>query len=172
MDIYIRYTDPDGSQIIVNDDSGLKIMFDETKGSDVIHVEVISEDNPLSMPNSIPGIDKPPSMSGTPTMAMPMPAPGFPGMEASRPGSAMSMGNNAAAGPPRPPAQPMAMSMAQPMPPNSGNSNHPGPVSQNMPGPFVAPGPAAHGVPQGAYGRMDNFSTATLPPPNPQEPLK
>ncbi|KAJ2323764.1 hypothetical protein GGH92_010831 [Coemansia sp. RSA 2673] len=42
--LFIRYVDVDGTKITVNDDSGMRIMFDETKDSDVIRVEVITEE--------------------------------------------------------------------------------------------------------------------------------
>ncbi|KAJ2662076.1 hypothetical protein IW148_003124 [Coemansia sp. RSA 1199] len=133
-DLYIRYTDIDGSRITVNDNNGLQIMFDETKTSDVIRIEVVTEDSmePLSSASSGPHV----------TMPMPMPPSGFPGMEMSRPGSAQSSHTTA-----------MRPNMA-------------GPVLQQMP---VSAGPL-HSGSQG-YGRVNNNSISTLPPPNPQEPL-
>ncbi|KAJ2485582.1 hypothetical protein IWW37_005903 [Coemansia sp. RSA 2050] len=143
--IYIRYIDTEGSKITVSDDGGLKIMFDEMKDTDVIRIEVLTEDDSGNMPrqdNSMP-----PSVPAAPTMAMPMPMPpsGFPGMD-TRPGSALS--NHTAA---------------------VGQMHHqPGPVPQNIQQPFGNAGPM--NVPQG-YGRMTNASMSTLPPPNPQDPL-
>ncbi|KAJ2835034.1 hypothetical protein GGI24_000104 [Coemansia furcata] len=86
-DIYIRYVDTEGTKITVSDDGGLKIMFDETKDTDVIRIEVLTEDSASAMPSH----DAPPSVTAAPTMAMPMPMPpsGFPGMD-TRPGSALS----------------------------------------------------------------------------------
>ncbi|KAJ2863850.1 hypothetical protein GGI22_001858 [Coemansia erecta] len=105
-DLYIRYTDFDGTKIMVNDDSGLRIMFDETKGSDVIRIEVIAGDA-LSNTSSMNMDDKPPSLAESgPKMSMPMPMPpsGFPGMDSSKPPSIIS--NHTAARP----QQPMMMS--------------------------------------------------------------
>ncbi|KAJ1723136.1 hypothetical protein LPJ53_002500 [Coemansia erecta] len=162
-DLYIRYTDTDGTRITVNDDSGLRIMFDETKTSDVIRIEVISEENPPSLTNSNPTLDRPPSIGAAATMTMPMPPPGFPGMEISRPGSALSIPHTNTTAPPRP-----SMPSVQPGPQanNPPPMSHPGPIPQS----FTTGGPV-HGPPQSAYGRMNNPSMSTLAPPNPQEPL-
>ncbi|KAJ1862786.1 hypothetical protein LPJ57_006335 [Coemansia sp. RSA 486] len=169
-DLYIRYTDPDGSKITVNDDSGLKIMFDETKASDVIRIEVISEEQHNSMNSSNPTIDRPSTIGATMTMPMPMP-PGFPGMEASRPESALSIPNTNVTGSQRPPPMQTMHSMGSVPPmPNVQSSGHPGPMPQNIPQPFATGGPV-HNVPQSAYGRLNNPSMSTLAPPNPQEPL-
>ncbi|KAJ1664753.1 hypothetical protein IW140_002972 [Coemansia sp. RSA 1813] len=113
-DLYIRYTDFDETKIMVNDDSGLRIMFDETRGSDIIRIEVISE-GALSNTNSMHMDDVPPSLADSgPKMTMPMPMPpsGFPGMDASRPPSAIS-NHTAATGQVRP-QQPMMMSGGMP----------------------------------------------------------
>ncbi|KAJ1641742.1 hypothetical protein J3B02_005007 [Coemansia erecta] len=172
-DLYIRYTDPDGSKITVNDDSGLKIMFDETKASDVIRIEVISDETLPSLTNSNPTIDKPPSIGAAATMTMPMPMPpGFPGMEASRPESALSIPHTNMTGSqrPPPPMQPMHSMGAAPPMPNAQSSGHPGPMPQNIPQSFSTGGPV-HNPPQSAYGRLNNPSMSTLAPPNPQEPL-
>ncbi|KAJ2449139.1 hypothetical protein EV183_005058 [Coemansia sp. RSA 2336] len=87
-DLYIRYTDFDGTKITVNDNSGLQIMFDETKHNDVVRIEVVSEESsePLSAASSNP--------QATMQMPMPMPPSGFPGMEMSRPESVMSNRTN------------------------------------------------------------------------------
>ncbi|KAJ1895169.1 hypothetical protein GGI16_003839 [Coemansia sp. S142-1] len=144
--IYIRYVDTEGSKITVNDDGGLKIMFDETRESDVIRIEVFTEEDSNSVPRQ--DIAGPPSVSAVPTMTMPMPMPpsGFPGMD-TRPGSALSNHTMTA-----------------------GQMHHhqPGPVPQNIQQPFGNAGPM--NTSQG-YGRMTNASMSTLPPPNPQDPL-
>ncbi|KAJ2803998.1 hypothetical protein H4R20_002672 [Coemansia guatemalensis] len=150
-DLYIRYTDIDGSKITVNDNNGLQIMFDETKSSDVIRIEVISEGTPLAVPSG------PVSSSSTApqaTMQMPMPPSGFPGMELSRPQSAMS--NMTGAGHMNQQGQAM------------GPPGNPGPVPHTMQQPMSA-GP----VPGGShgYGPVNNASLSTLPPPRPQQPL-
>ncbi|KAJ2724722.1 hypothetical protein GGI07_001775 [Coemansia sp. Benny D115] len=163
-DLYIRYTDVDGTKITVNDDSGLRIMFDETKSSDVIRIDVVTDDNPpTSLNSSIPGMDGPDSMGIPATMTMPMPAPGFPGMEPSRPGSALSIPNTTATAP-RPPPMQQQPSMANPP-----NMSQPGPVPQNIPTSFTTGGPVPAG-PQSVYGRVNNSSMATMPPPEPQHP--
>ncbi|KAJ2557476.1 hypothetical protein EV175_001324 [Coemansia sp. RSA 1933] len=90
-DLYIRYTDYDETKIMVNDDDGLRIMFDEMSGSDVIRIEVISDE---SASNNSSMDDAPPSLAESgPKMSMPMPMPpsGFPGMDASRPPSGLSI---------------------------------------------------------------------------------
>ncbi|KAI9504486.1 hypothetical protein GGI25_005456 [Coemansia spiralis] len=113
-DLYIRYIDIDGTKITVNDDSGLRIMFDETKSSDVIRIEVVSEDM-QSNSSSLPNIDAAQLAANSgPKMTMPMPMPpsGFPGMDASRPPSALSNHTTATAQA-RPP-QPMLAAMPPP----------------------------------------------------------
>ncbi|KAJ2356437.1 hypothetical protein IWW50_003186 [Coemansia erecta] len=143
-DLYIRYTDFDGTRITVNDNNGLQIMFDETKTSDVIRIEVIHEETSAEQPLSTPSSS---DQHITMPMPMPMPPSGFPGMEMSRPGSAQS---NNTAGAMRP------------------NVNA-GPVPQQMQQPIGA-GPVHSSGSQG-YGRVNNGSLATLAPPNPQQPL-
>ncbi|KAJ2745179.1 hypothetical protein GGI20_002361 [Coemansia sp. BCRC 34301] len=151
--IFIRYVDTEGTKITVNDDGGLRIMFDETKDSDVIRIEVFTDDEAASLAGSggPPRQDiaaPPPPATAAPTMTMPMPMPpsGFPGMEASRPGSALSNPTTVA----------------------GQMHHHPGPVPHNVPQPFNNAGPM--NASQG-YGRMTNASMSTLPPPNPQDPL-
>ncbi|KAJ2717115.1 hypothetical protein H4R19_000200 [Coemansia spiralis] len=108
-DMYIRYADTDGTKITVNDSKGLEIMFEDTKASDVIRIEVFdpqsSEKNSELLPNGAHA-----------DMQMPMPMfdqlPGFPGVDITRPQSVMSG---------QPPAGPM------PLPPQSVNLN-PGPI--------------------------------------------
>ncbi|KAJ2158803.1 hypothetical protein GGF46_003494 [Coemansia sp. RSA 552] len=88
-DLYIRYTDVDGSKITVNDNNGLRIMFDETKCDDVVRIEVVSsEQGPMDGPLSSPS-----DAASHMTMPMPMPQSGFPGMEPSRPASVLSTAN-------------------------------------------------------------------------------
>ncbi|KAJ2842779.1 hypothetical protein IWW36_005782 [Coemansia brasiliensis] len=135
-DLYIRYTDFDGTKITVNDNNGLQIMFDETKHNDVVRIEVISEeshDPPLSSGSSNP--------QATMQMPMPMPPSGFPGMEMSRPESVMSNRTNMNG-------------------PNMNAASAQQPMNQAPP----------HSGSQG-YGRVNNPSISTLPPPKPQEPL-
>ncbi|KAJ1834136.1 hypothetical protein LPJ63_002204, partial [Coemansia sp. RSA 2711] len=109
-DIYIRYKDNDGTNIIVNDNNGLQIMFDETKASDVIRIEVVHGESGAVDP-------LPSSTSSDPqvTMQMPMPASGFPGMVLSRPGSAMSNTPNSAGGRPNMGAGPMPQQVQHPI---------------------------------------------------------
>ncbi|KAJ1732521.1 hypothetical protein LPJ72_003378 [Coemansia sp. Benny D160-2] len=105
-DVYVRYTDVDGTKIMVNDDSGLRIMFDEMRATDVIRIEVIA-DGAASNTTSIHNIDDLAGSldDGGPKMSMPMPMPmppsGFPRIDPSRPPSAMSNHTSMA----RPPMQ-------------------------------------------------------------------
>ncbi|KAJ2900173.1 hypothetical protein GGI21_004766, partial [Coemansia aciculifera] len=121
--IFIRYVDTEGTKITVNDDGGLRIMFDETKDSDVIRIEVFTDEEAASLAGSTAPPPPPPAVTAAPTMTMPMPMPmppsGFPGMDASRPGSALSNHSTVA-----------------------GHGHHlPGPVPQNVPLPFNNAGP-------------------------------
>ncbi|KAJ2780255.1 hypothetical protein H4R18_003567 [Coemansia javaensis] len=148
-EVHICYTDADGTKITVNDSSGLKIMFDDTRDSDVIHIEVVAEKAPLH--GVVPvggGGGSGGSGSGqhVPDMEMPMPSfdhaqSGFPGVAPSRPHTALS-----------------------------GRSGMPHPLPQG-------PGPVPHSVqppisagPVPSYAQL-NASTGTLPPPRPQKPL-
>ncbi|KAJ1959799.1 hypothetical protein GGI12_004149 [Dipsacomyces acuminosporus] len=153
-DVYIVYKDEAGSKINVTDDGGLKIMFEENSDNDVIRVEVITDGSSAHGPPSNPsGLQQqPPSIAGAPTVIMPMPPVGFPGMSPSRADSRLSNITH------------------QPPPPmmNAGGSQAPGPVPMAMPQ-HVAGGPV-HNSNQ-AYGHVANESNATLPPPRPQKPL-
>lgn len=166
-DVFIRYIDTDGSKITVSDDGGLRIMFDETKSSDVIRIEVVRVDKGTgttslnnsgnlhsgNTPNGTGGINSAGTngANGKPlkmTMPMPMHPSGFPGVDASRPVSSMSHAN--------PPTG------QQPTRPHA-----PGPMSQPAPNTY---GPNYNNSNGHGYGTL-NTSLSTLPPPKPQEPL-
>ncbi|KAJ1949419.1 hypothetical protein FBU59_001150 [Linderina macrospora] len=146
-DLYIQYTDDSGSKINVTDDGGLRIMFEETAGTDYVLVHVITDARASRM-DSAAGLDSRPSVP------MPMPSSGFPGMAPSRAGSDISFSSLPTGPGGRPPRPPVATSMA------------PGPVPQSMGAMPSGPVPMGPG-----YGNVSNMSNSTLPPPRPQQPL-
>ncbi|KAJ1954670.1 hypothetical protein EC988_002304 [Linderina pennispora] len=149
-DVYIQYTDDTGSKINVTDDGGLRIMFEETASTDYVLVHVIAEGRTASRMDSVQAVE------GRPTVAMPMPSSGFPGMAPSRAGSEISFTSLQTGAGVRPPRPPVATSLA------------PGPVPQNMSQNAMQAGPVAMGP---GYGNVSNMSNSTLPPPRPQQPL-
>ncbi|KAJ1732797.1 hypothetical protein LPJ61_001887 [Coemansia biformis] len=148
-DLYIRYADPDGAKITVSDNNGLQIMFEDTKASDVIRIEVIE---PKSAGVNADESRTPPEGS-QPSMQMPMPVfdqqSGFPGVDITRPHSVVSSRVNTGQLPQMP------------------QSQTPGPIPHAPQQPINA-GPIHSG--SQIYDRM-NTSTTTLPPPRPQKPL-
>ncbi|KAI8321658.1 hypothetical protein GQ54DRAFT_261371 [Martensiomyces pterosporus] len=158
QDLYITYKDDTGSRINVTDDGGLKIMFEETRDSDTIHIEVVADGRAgLSMSSE----QQPPSIDAAPTISMPMPSVGFPGMPPSRADSVLSEGSIQSSQPMPPQQQPPIM--------NTASSQHPGPVPMAMQQHLNTGGPVRNSGQ--TYGRVSNDSNLTLPPPRPQKPL-